>query len=88
MQVSAAAAASGLGVSEDLVPRAPAPLATVQLGPHRISRLIVGWNPINGHSHATRDLSLTMREWFTVERTVALLEDCLRNGVTTWQYRP
>ena len=86
MQVSAAAvgglAASGATAAEST----PAPLATVQLGAHRVSRLIVGWNPIDGHSHATRDLSLTMREWFTVERTVGLLEDCLRNGITTWQY--
>ena len=86
MQVSAVAAA-GLGLSGvQAAPREPTPLASVPLGPHRISRLIVGWNPIDGHSHATRDLSLTMREWFTVERTVALLENCLRNGITTWQY--
>jgi hypothetical protein len=87
VQVSAAAAAGGLGASGALAAQdAPPPLAAVPLGPHRVSRLIVGWNPIDGHSHATRDLSLCMREWFTVERTVALLEDCLRNGITTWQY--
>ncbi len=87
VQVSAAAAISGLGVSGAPAGEGtPAPLAEIQLGPHRITRLIAGWNPIDGHSHATRDLSLTMREWFTVERTAALLEDCLRNGITTWQY--
>ena len=87
VQVSAAAAGSVFGASQaPAAQSAPAPLASVQLGPHRISRLIVGWNPIGGYSHATNDLSLTMREWFTVERTVALLEDCLRNGITAWQY--
>jgi hypothetical protein len=87
LQVSAAAAVSGLGVSRTLAAQSTsASIAEVQLGPHRISRLIVGWNPIDGHSHATNDLSMTMREWFTVERTVALLEDCVRHGVTTWQY--
>ncbi len=86
-RVSAAAAIGGLGVSGAAAAGHTQPaLPSVQLGPHRISRLIVGWNPIDGHSHATRDLSLTMREWFTLERTVALLEDCLRNGITTWQY--
>jgi hypothetical protein len=86
-QVSVAAAAGGLGVAgAPAAEGTPAPLPSVRLGPHSISRLIVGWNPIDGHSHSTPDMSLTMREWFTVDRTVALLEDCLRNGITTWQY--
>jgi hypothetical protein len=87
VQLSAAAALGGLSVGTAAAAESEAvPLAAVQLGPHRISRLIVGWNPIDGHSHATRDLSLTMREWFTIDRTVTLLEDCVRNGITTWQY--
>jgi len=84
-QVSAVAAVGGLGGAR-AAEEAAAPLASIQLGPHRVSRLIVGWNPIDGHSHSTLDMALTMREWFTVDRTVALLEDCVRNGITTWQY--
>jgi hypothetical protein len=87
VQVSAAAAAAGVGAGAATAAESEAAsLASVQIGQHSISRLIVGWNPIDGHSHSTPDMAMTMREWFTVDRTVALLEDCLRNGITTWQY--
>ena len=86
VRVSAAAAGS-LGVgSATAAQSTTVPMASIQLGPHRVSRLIVGWNPIDGHSHSTLDMALAMREWFTVNRTMALLEDCLSNGITTWQY--
>jgi hypothetical protein len=26
-----------------------------------------------------------MREWFTVDRTVAFLQSCERHGITAWQ---
>ncbi len=87
VQVSAAAAASCLGVDRAGAAQSPAEaLPSIALGPHRLSRLIVGWNPIDGHSHSTPDMSQTMREWFTIDRTVALLENCVRHGITTWQY--
>ena len=92
-QFSAVAAAGAFGLGEvgaaESTPAAPparGPLPSIQLGPHRISRLVCGWNPIEGYSHATKDLTNGMREWFTLERTVALLEDCMRNGITAWQY--
>ncbi|MGA2033072.1 MAG: hypothetical protein ABSG68_12505 [Thermoguttaceae bacterium] len=94
-QVSAAAAAGAVGLrgataaeSTRTAPPAttPVPLPSIQLGPHRISRLVCGWNPIGGYSHATRDLSNGMKEWFTVDRTAALLEDCMRNGINAWQF--
>jgi len=66
---------------------APAgPMPTIQLGPRRISRLVCGWNPIGGHSHSTPDMSKSMREWFTVDRTVDLLTGCLSHGINAWQY--
>jgi hypothetical protein len=93
-QVSTVAVAGALGcsraegaASESAAPAAAAaPLPSIQLGPHRISRLVCGWNPIGGHSHATKDLTNAMLEWFTVDHTVALLEDCMRNGINAWQY--
>ena len=89
--VSAAAAAAGMGLSGvahsgEKKPAAGGPMPTIQLGPHRISRLVCGWNPIAGHSHSTLDMAKAMREWFTVEHTVELLESCLRNGINAWQY--
>ena len=94
-QFSAVAAAGALGLrgaaaAENAPAAAPAggrtSLPSIQLGPHRISRLVCGWNPIGGHSHATRDLTNGMKEWFTLERTVTLLEDCMRNGINAWQF--
>jgi hypothetical protein len=94
-QVSAVAAAGALGLSQAegaqsgpaaAPAAAAAALPSIQLGPHRISRLVCGWNPIEGYSHSTKDMANAMREWFTVDRTVALLEDCMRNGINAWQY--
>jgi hypothetical protein len=64
----------------------PAPLLPqVSLGPHRVSRLIVGSNPIYGYSHFNRQYDMHMREWFTDERIVKLLLDCEQAGINTWQ---
>ncbi len=43
-------------------------LPAIQLGEHRISRLVAGWNPIGGRSHTTLNMARFMREYFTVER--------------------
>jgi len=61
-------------------------LPTVSLGPHRVTRLIVGSNPIYGYSHHNRLYDQHMLEWFTDERIVKLLLDCEKAGINTWQY--
>lgn len=61
-------------------------LPTIQLGKHRVTRLIAGYNPIGGHSHTTLNMARHMREYFTVERTAEFLEHCERQGINTWQY--
>jgi len=61
------------------------PLPTIRLGKHRVSRLIAGWNPVAGYSYMGPFMDRHMREYFTVERTVAFLQDCERNGITAWQ---
>jgi len=85
------AAASGLTLStaaggEDRPEAAAEPLPTIALGKHRISRLIAGWNPIDGHSHTTRNMARHMREYFTLRRTVQFLRKCETCGITGWQY--
>jgi len=60
-------------------------LPQVNLGTHRVSRLIVGSNPMFGYSHVNRQYDMHMREWFTDERIVKLLSDCERAGINTWQ---
>jgi hypothetical protein len=60
-------------------------LPTVSLGPHHVTRLIVGSNPIYGYSHFNRQYDQHMLEWFTDERVVKLLLDCEKAGINTWQ---
>jgi len=60
-------------------------LPTVSLGPHRVTRLIVGSNPMYGYSHHNHLYDQHMLEWFTDERVVNLLLDCEKKGINTWQ---
>jgi hypothetical protein len=64
------------------------PLPTIPLGPHRVTRLVAGWNPIGGYSYMGIHADAHMREYFTVERTVEFLLDCERHGINTHQYSP
>ena len=64
----------------------PQPLPTIQLGEHRISRLVAGSNPILGYSYAGQHADHHMKEYFTPERTVAFLQDCERAGITAHQF--
>ena len=57
----------------------------VPLGPHRISRLILGGNPIGGGSHMSPMLDKQMRRYFTPDRIMALLSDCEEESINLWQ---
>ncbi len=76
--VQAAGAADGNGTKSNLLP-------TVSLGPHRVTRLIIGGNPIYGYSHFNRLLSKHQTDWHTPERVVELLKRCEEAGINTWQ---
>jgi len=81
----ATAATSGaLGVPAAKAQKQPL-LPTVALGPHQVTRMIVGSNPIYGYSHFNRQYDLHMLDWFTDERIVKFLLDCERAGINTWQ---
>jgi len=89
----AAAVLAGAGGAEALAQAegaAPRPtekaLPTVELGKHRVTRLIAGYNPIGGHSHTTLNMARHMREYFTAEQTAEFLLHCEREGINTWQY--
>ena len=65
----------------------PAPLLpTIRLGEHRVTRLIVGSNPISGYSYMGPILDRHMKEYFTPERTVEFLWNCERQGINTHQF--
>ncbi len=61
-------------------------LPTIQLGPHRVTRLIAGGNPIGGWSHSTNNLTRHMLDYFTLERTIEFLQKCEKEGINTWQF--
>lgn len=61
-------------------------LPTVKLGKYAVTRLITGYNPIGGYSHATKNLSAHMAEYFTVERTVEFLKHSEAQGINTFQF--
>ncbi len=77
--------AAGLVVPKALQAETSDLLPMVNLGSHRISRMIVGSNPVYGYSHFNRQYDQHMREWFTDERIVKLLMDCEKAGINTWQ---
>jgi hypothetical protein len=64
---------------------APSLLPTVKLGPHAITRLILGGNPIYGYSHFNKLLSQHMIRWHTPEHVQELLQRAEQAGINTWQ---
>jgi hypothetical protein len=66
-------------------PAGDALLPTIALGPHRVTRLIIGGNPIYGYSHFNRLLSQHQTAWHTPERVVSLLQRCEQAGLNCWQ---
>jgi hypothetical protein len=67
----------------DMQPKQAMP--TISLGPHKISRLICGSNPIGGISYMGPHTDRQMKEYFTTERTVEFLLKCEQAGITTHQ---
>jgi hypothetical protein len=60
-------------------------LPTIKLGPHSVTRLIIGGNPVYGYSHFNKLFSEHQKSWHTPERVVELLQRCEKAGVNTWQ---
>jgi hypothetical protein len=82
----AALAASSVAAVAPTTEAAPTPiLPTIKLGPHAVTRLIIGGNPIYGYSHFNKLLSQHMTTWHTPERVVELLKRCEEVGLNTWQ---
>jgi hypothetical protein len=83
----AAGLAAGLGAAAAGAAPPPADplLPTVKLGPHAVTRLVIGGNPIYGHSHFNRLLSQHLIDYHTPERVQELLARCERAGINCWQ---
>jgi hypothetical protein len=82
---SGAALVTATSASENGPSRSLELLPTIKLGPHEVTRLIVGGNPVYGHAHFNKLLSQHQLAWHTPERVVELLKQCGRAGINTWQ---
>jgi hypothetical protein len=60
-------------------------LPTIALGPHRVTRLILGGNPIYGYSHFNKHFDRHLTSWHTPERVIELLRRCEECGINTFQ---
>ncbi len=60
-------------------------LPLIQLGPHRVSRLVVGANPVLGFSYMGSMMGQVMLDYFTLDRIYDLVVRCLAAGINTWQ---
>jgi len=79
-----AATAAGLAAPQG----APAAelLPAIPLGPHRVTRLVAGANPIAGYSYLGNHMDQHMKEYFTVERAVEFLQNCENQGINCHQF--
>jgi hypothetical protein len=82
----ALANAGGQSLSADETLSAAPLLPTIRLGDHRVTRLIVGSNPISGYSYMGPILDRHMQEYFTPERIAEFLWTCEREGINTHQF--
>jgi len=62
-------------------------MPTVQLGEYKVSKLIIGGNPISGNSHFSEEMSKEMIDYCSEENIHNLLKICEDNGINTWQAR-
>ena len=62
-------------------------LPQIEFAGAKVSRLILGGNPISGNSHTSTALDAEMMDYFTAENTKALLRECERCGINTIQLR-
>jgi hypothetical protein len=62
------------------------PMPTLELGQHKLSRLMVGSNPIHGYSHFNSLYSKHMLEWSTPDHVCKLMDRCWEVGINTWQF--
>ncbi|MBT3275599.1 MAG: hypothetical protein HN368_20760 [Spirochaetales bacterium] len=59
-----------------------------KLGDHKLSKLIIGSNPIHGGSHLSRFVNNQMKEYFSPQRIQEFLSRCESLGINAWQGTP
>ena len=80
----AAAVLGGTASAESTAPKQPL-LPTVNFLGHKVTRMIIGSNPLYGYSHFNSLLDKMMREYMTAETKTKLLLHAEELGINTWQ---
>ena len=94
-----AAIAAGIGGARALTAQTQQPAAApraasevqvpkMKFGNYEVSRLVAGCNPFYGFSHFNRSYDTAMRDYFTPDRVRAVLHQCTRFGINTFNYYP
>ena len=58
------------------------PLPTIKLGKLEVSRLILGSNPFFGFAHKPGDVGKQMKQFYTEERIMAVMDEAAGHGIT------
>ena len=76
---------SGMAVAGACLTGSPAgkTLPAIRIGDKTVSRLVVGSNPLEGGAHSTKRMAQVMGNYFTLERTIAFLQRCEQEGITS-----
>ncbi|MBM4039846.1 MAG: hypothetical protein FJ290_15170 [Planctomycetes bacterium] len=86
-QVGAAAVAAG-AVAQVAAAEPPAEqpkMPATKLGPHTLSRLVVGSNCFNAGSHLSTFVNREMKAYYTPEQILKTLRCCQEVGINAWQ---
>jgi hypothetical protein len=78
-------AALGLGGDAMSAAEPNEAMPTIQLGRYRVSRLVVGANPMLGYSYMGAMMGQFMLDYYTVDNMERVLRRCLEVGINTWQ---
>ena len=68
------------------MPASEVQVPKVKFGNAEISRLIIGCNTFYGFAHFNNTLGQAMTEYFTADRVCAVLHQCNRFGINTFNY--
>lgn len=94
LQTSVAAAVGAVGVRgmlaselrNEALSEAAVQVPKMKFGSAEIGRMVLGCNPMNGFSHFNGQYSNLMKEWFTQDRTLALMRRAAEFGINSFQY--
>ena len=62
-------------------------LPTISLGPHQVSRLIIGGNPFSGGSHTSPEMDQAFVDYYSTANIKAALRESEAHGINTAQLR-